>query len=409
MNSRTGRWTNRLTVLASVLAALICLPPSAARAQKKGGGGTTTYKYALIDLLGLPGSALQSQGQLVSNRDNTGQVLIGGNSHLRSAEGLAAVHPVQWNIRADGTFPDTNPLDLGLPPTSREVEVTGMNSAGFVAARSRWSNTQDADGNWIFPSYVNLAGLAYLELPGSANRTTEAHAINDAGAIVGSLEVATDDPKYPRGIKGEGAVWQVHIDGSVSQPFLLGEFYPYDINNFGVMAGMTPDLYPTIGWLEEGTLQLKRMDPSLRFLNPDIRSLNDYPVGDARLAVVGNSFSNEAGQFDAADSQRGFVWRPYNAARPTTVLGTLGGNSSQAVDVNLAEQIVGWSFTKRGDQRAFVYANGGMTDLNAVTAVGGRNLQFAMGINDDGDIVGFMHIPRPVSEQHGFLLRPISP
>ena len=32
-------------------------------------------------------------------------------------------------------------------------------------------------------------------------------------------------------------------------------------------------------------------------------------------------------------------------------------------------------------------------------------LEWAYGINDDGDIVGFMHIPRPISEQRGFLLR----
>jgi probable HAF family extracellular repeat protein len=98
-----------------------------------------------------------------------------------------------------------------------------------------------------------------------------------------------------------------------------------------------------------------------------------------------------------------------NAARPTTVLGTLGGSYSTALDVNRAEQIVGYSSGKRGGQFAFVYANGTMTNLNAITAVGDRNLQFAYGINDDGDIVGFMQIPRPVSEQHGFLLRPIEP
>jgi probable HAF family extracellular repeat protein len=401
--------------LGMALGAALVVGDSSALAQGKkpgggGGGGTTNYKYALIDLLGFPGWAVQSQGQFVTNRDDAGEVLIGGNSHLYLDLAVPVLlYPALWNVRADGTFPDTDPVNLGLPSSSREVEVTGINRAGFVVARSRWSNTQDADGNWIFPSYVNWAGLGYVELPGSANRTTEAQAINDAGTIVGALSVTTDDPKYPRGIKGEGAVWQVNLNGSVSQPLLLGEFYPADINSYGVMAGTTSDGYPAIGWLDGTTLSLKRMDPSLRFFGADIVAINDYPAGDARLAVVGNSWRNEAGQGDAADSHRGVVWRPYNAARPTTVLGTLGGNEGTVFDVNRAEQIVGWSITKRGDQHAFVYSNGTMTDLNAVTAVGARNLQFAMGINDDGDIVGFMHIPRPVSEQHGFLLRPITP
>jgi probable HAF family extracellular repeat protein len=369
----------------------------------------TTYEYALTDLLGLPGWALQSQGQFVTNRDEAGDVMVAGNSHLYlDPSAPTLLYPALWNVQADGTFPSSDPANLGLPSSSREVEVTGINRAGFVVARSRRSNTQDSDGNWVFPSYVNWAGLGFVELPGSANRQTVALGINDAGTIVGTVEVATDDPKYPLGIKGEGAVWQVNADLTVSQPVTLGDFRPRDINSHGVMAG-TIDRYPAIGWLDGTTLNLVRMDPSPRFYGADVEALNDYPLDDPRLAVVGNSYLNEAGQHDAPDSDRGVVWRPFNAARPTTVLGTLGGTYSTALDVNRAEQIVGYSEGKRGGQFAFVYANGTMTNLNAITAVGDRNLQFAYGINDDGDIVGFMHIPRPISEQHGFLLRPITP
>jgi hypothetical protein len=42
----------------------------------------TTYEYALTDLLGLPGWALQSHGQFVINRDEAGDVMVAGNSHL---------------------------------------------------------------------------------------------------------------------------------------------------------------------------------------------------------------------------------------------------------------------------------------------------------------------------------------
>lgn len=286
-----------------------------------------------------------------------------------------------------------------------------MNRHGISVGRNRWANTQDDNGNWIFPSYVHVPGLPspYQELPGSANRNTFPNGINDAGTIIGTLDVATPvDPRYPLGIKSEGAVWEVNLDLTVSEPLTLGDFYPSDINRYGVMAG-TIDGYPAIGWLVGATLNLKRIDPTPRFLGADVAALNDYPIDDPRLAVVGTSYSNEAGQYDAADSQRGVVWRPYNAASPTTVLGTLGGNYSTALDVNRAEQIVGYSSGKRGGQFAFVHAHGTMTNLNAITAVGDRNLQYAYAINDDGDIVGFMHIPRPISEQRGFLLRPITP
>ena len=54
---------------------------------------------------------------------------------------------------------------------------------------------------------------------------------------------------------------------------------------------------------------------------------------------------------------------------------------------------VGDSSGKRGGQFAFVYANGTMTNLNSITAVGDRNLQSACAINDNGDIVGSCTFP----------------
>ena len=48
-----------------------------------------------------------------------------------------------------------------------------------------------------------------------------------------------------------------------------------------------------------------------------------------------------------------------------------------------------------------------MSNLNSMADVGTKaRLKFALAINDDGDIVGFMDVPI-VSEQRGFLLRPI--
>ncbi|MEQ1829039.1 MAG: hypothetical protein ABL921_23960 [Pirellula sp.] len=401
-----------LSLLTFTFFAMLWLAPGPVMAQKKPG---VTYKYTLTDLLGFPDANYnQSQGQFITNRDSAGESLILGISYTGTA-GTSPNHPspARWNIDADGKFPANNPIDLGIPALSRELEPVGLNQYGISVGRNRWANTQDDNGNWIFPSYVHVPGLPspYQELPGSANRNTFPSGINDAGTIIGSLDVATPvDPTHPLGIKGEGAMWQVNVDLTVSQPLRLGNFFPYDINNYGVMAGKLSDYsYPVIGWFEGTTLKLKPMDPTPRFYGADVSALNDYPLGDARLAVVGNSYRNEAGQYDAADSQRGVVWRTGNAANPTTVLGTLGGNYSMALGVNRAEQIVGHSSGKRGGQFAFVYANGTMTNLNTITAVGDKNLQQAFDINDNGDIVGFMHIPRPISEQRGFLLRPITP
>jgi probable HAF family extracellular repeat protein len=64
-------------------------------------------------------------------------------------------------------------------------------------------------------------------------------------------------------------------------------------------------------------------------------------------------------------------------------LGTMDGASSDARDINLADEIVGVATTPAGS-RAFLYANSGFTDLG--TLGGARS--WATGINDAGQIVG---------------------
>ena len=64
--------------------------------------------------------------------------------------------------------------------------------------------------------------------------------------------------------------------------------------------------------------------------------------------------------YNASGQQRAFVYR--NGTM--TDLGTLGGNFASAVSINNAGEITGWSYTA-GNQaiHAFRHANGVMTDL----------------------------------------------
>ncbi len=70
-------------------------------------------------------------------------------------------------------------------------------------------------------------------------------------------------------------------------------------------------------------------------------------------------------------------------------LQTLGGTNSEALDMNDAGHIVGVADTATGGQRAFVYRNGAMTDLNTLLPSGsGWVLQRANAISAGGQIVG---------------------
>jgi probable HAF family extracellular repeat protein len=68
-----------------------------------------------------------------------------------------------------------------------------------------------------------------------------------------------------------------------------------------------------------------------------------------------------------------------------TNLGTLGSIYSYALGINSAGQVVGYSLTSSGNQNAFLYSGGTMTNLGTL----GGNYSQANGINNAGQIVGY--------------------
>jgi probable HAF family extracellular repeat protein len=72
-----------------------------------------------------------------------------------------------------------------------------------------------------------------------------------------------------------------------------------------------------------------------------------------------------------------------------TDLGTLGGSSSSATDINNRNQIVGSSLTAQGKTHAFRYTNGvGMEDLGVPPSAVPADSSVAFGINDQGEVAG---------------------
>lgn len=73
-----------------------------------------------------------------------------------------------------------------------------------------------------------------------------------------------------------------------------------------------------------------------------------------------------------------------------TDLGTLGGFASVARDINNSGEVVGVAETASGDNHAFLFSHGGITDLSlldAVVAAGWTDINVSA-INNNGQIVG---------------------
>lgn len=65
-------------------------------------------------------------------------------------------------------------------------------------------------------------------------------------------------------------------------------------------------------------------------------------------------------------------------------LGTLGGNSSRAYDINELTQIVGVAKNNSGEDRAFLWQDGNMINLETLEG----DFSWAYGLNNAGQVVG---------------------
>jgi probable HAF family extracellular repeat protein len=195
-------------------------------------------------------------------------------------------------------------------------------------------------------------GISYVL--GYSEATIVPNALNDEGQIAGMTQSTTQAVAVSQG----GAPVVLPSASSLSSAL--------DNNNAGVTVG-----YETT---ENGDYRavLWRHGSAFHLGGSAVSSVA-FAVNEFSLAA-GYSYdgaTTEATIFDMASSQR---------------LGTLGGQYSQATDINDRGMVTGWSFTAGNEGvHGFVYRDGSM---NALPALGG-GWSFAFSLDGSGRAVGY--------------------
>jgi probable HAF family extracellular repeat protein len=237
-------------------------------------------------------------------------------------------------------------------------QLLGINASGAVVgyvpvdggnAAIVWTPTAGRD---------TLQSLAYSSSP-----QTIAHAISDAGQIVGTSEASDGTPR--------AVLWS--SSSAVPQdlqPELTIPSRAYDINRYGMVVGkrerFTGDWSRAFVWTaQDGAREL----PSLGIM------ATAYAVNDSGVAV-GFSTGNTAGS-----PERAVRW---TAAGQIELL-PVPGPRSMAQDVNLRGEIVGSWHDASQQQRAFFWsAQTGFIDIGTGGGIGA----VAMSISQSGMVVG---------------------
>lgn len=313
------------------------------------------------EVINLP--SLGGAHAVANDINDFGQVV--GQSAMSGGLGTFATH---WGANHIATT-------LGALGTSTISEAYAINNSGFIVGMS-----EDAMGLRSATLWHPHGGIIDMHSAIGSLGSSIPWDINDNGVIVGQALIGA-------GIFSKGFVWDQINPAQVAGT----DFYPgganYSVNNAGEIVGSGF----FFGDPDDALLAI-----------PDGRGGYDYPlinpvgfhfsqataINNSMMAVGHSTFNSTTASWNA-------VIFTGDDRDPVQVLGTLPGlDTSETEDVNDNGMVVGyaWDGTFSGlDPRAWVWVDGTMYDLNDLLEPESEfeMLSHAMGVNNNGDIVGF--------------------
>ncbi|MEU4536209.1 DUF3466 family protein [Streptosporangium sp. NPDC023825] len=360
-----------------MLTALAGVPVSA---EAQANQAVTTYTYVPLGWLGVPAGGPHSEATDV----NMSRQVVGYSSNDRNP----AAHAFFFQ---DGRL---EPVDSIYLPG--ENTATSINDSGHIAGYTHVSFTDPPHAFIRRDGKTIDLGTGWGSGSGSA-----AHAINNKGVAVGQRHKSAGNPTRPVMWK-DGRIHDLGTLGGVAGQAGMNLGRAYDINDKNQVVG---ESLPSTGYTLHGFLwENNRMT--------DLGTLSAGSTKDTVAQAINEKTQITGWSPNAANNATAFLWE----AGSMRALGTLpGGTRSYGYDINEPGQVVGISYVSDNPygQRAFLWQNGQMTDLNTVVTnlPPDVSLSEAYAINDDGVIVGqtcYYCEPGKTADQHAYMLVPNS-
>jgi probable HAF family extracellular repeat protein len=349
--------------------------------------GHNNQSHYIITDLGTLGGTFSAANGLNSRGSVAGASLLSSNTVVRA---------FLWHKRLL--------TDLGTlgGPDSNVAEGPMLNVIGEVVGFSDTS-AADPNGEDFCGFGTNLVCLSFVwekgaiaPLPTLGGNNAVASGVNNRGEIVGQSETSTsNDPCSPFFLQVEAVIWQ---NGQIQElPPLSGDSDgdAGGINDRGEVVGFS-------GCAATGMIH------ALLWRNGTPTDLGNLGGASGNFPSAINNQSQVIGESDLSGSMlhHAFLWQ--NGVMED--LGSLPGlPTSSAIGINNQGQIVGFSQDAASDDSssvAVLWQNGVITDLNSlIPADSPWFLMEALGINDRGEIAGFMS-NTSTGEIHGFLATP---
>jgi probable HAF family extracellular repeat protein len=317
--------------------------------------------------------------------------------------------------------------DLGTFPGDFSSQATAINNSGQVVGSSTSSTSHK-------PHAFLYSGGSMTDLGTLGGPSSVAYGINAGGQVVGLADLPQSNVfhafrwtngtmedlgtlpgqniSYGYAINAGGqVVGEAFASDATSRAVRYSGGRAYNIDTIGTYFSRANDINDSgqiVGHVRIRISTYNSQDHA--FLRTSDGTMTD--LGPLPSDPSGSTYAygiNASGQIVGKAEISTDSYHPhaflYSGGTMTDIGAPAGFPYSAAMDINAGGQVVGYCTSYSSPDRAFLYSNGAMADLNTlIDPASGWTLKYAAAINDPGQIVGYGIIG---GRQHAFLLTPL--